>query len=122
LSSRMQPLDCARAWFLELGVRSLVTFEAVDVKRLDVLTGTLDIRQLHLIRWRSGDVNFFRSRKTKVSEIQPWAQSSFIFGASCLPRDEYSHWVRSIKSRLQFPLSNEFADWCLAKYGSDPLS
>ena len=122
LSPRMQPLDCARSWFLELGVRKLVSFNAAQVRRMDALTGILDVRQLHLIRWRSNDVNFFRSKKTKVHEIQAWAQPSFIFGASCLPRDEYSHWIRSIKSRLQFPLGKDFADWCASNHGCDPLS
>jgi hypothetical protein len=121
LSPRMRPLDCSRAWFLELGVRKIVTFNASEIRRLDNLTGTLDIRQLHLIRWRTNDQNYFRSRKSRVSEIQAWAQPSFIFGASCLPRDEYTHWIKGIKSRLQFPLGREFADWCLANHGSDPL-
>lgn len=121
LSPRMQPLDCARAWFLELGVRKIVNFNQSHIRRLDTLTGTLDIRQIHLLRWRNNDINFFRSRKTRVHEIQPWAQPSFIFGASCLPRDEYAHWIRGIKSRLQFPLGKEFADWCASIHGSDPL-
>jgi hypothetical protein len=121
LSPRMKPLDCARAWFLELAIRKIVTFDASDMRRLDALSGTLDIRQLHLIRWRIADQNYFRSRKSRVSEIQAWAQPSFIFGASCLPRDEYSHWIRGIKSRLQFPLAREFADWCLASHGTNPL-
>lgn len=121
LSPRMQPLDCARSWFLELGVRQIVKFDAAEIRRLDTLSGTLDVRQLHLVRWRANDQNFFRARKTKVNEIQSWAQPSFIFGARCLPKDEYSHWLRGIKSRLQFPLAKEFADWCLRTYGTDPL-
>lgn len=122
LSTRMRPLDCARAWFLDLGVQKLVRFDAADIRRLDSLTGTLDIRQLHLIRWRSTDLNYFRSMKTRVSEITIWSQPSFIFGASCLPKDEYDHWIRGIKSRLQFPLAKEFADWCLRNHGKDPLT
>lgn len=121
LSPRMQPLECARSWFLELVVRKLVVLDASQIRRLDTLTGTLDVRQLHLIRWRIGDTNFFRTRKSKVNEIHAWAQPSFIFGASCLPKDEYSHWIRSIKSRLQFPMAREFADWCLSNHGKDPL-
>lgn len=121
LSPRMQPLDCARAWFLELGVRKHVAFSAAQIRKLDMLTGTLDLRQLHLVRWRANDLNFFRSRKTRVHEIQSWAQPSFIFGASCLPKDEYAHWLRSIKSRLQFPLGNEFADWCASVQDTKPL-
>lgn len=121
LSPRMQPLECARAWFLELAVRKHVNLNSQQVRQLDSLTGPLDVRQLHLVRWRMGDVNFFRSRKARIQEIQPWAQPSFIFGARCLPRDEYSFWIRSIKSRLQFPLGKDFADWCLETYSDDPL-
>ena len=84
LSPRMRPLDSARAWFLELGVRKIVTFDASQVRSLDNLTGTLDIRQLHLIRWRLNDQNYFRARKARVSEIQAWAQPSFIFGCAML--------------------------------------
>ena len=121
LSPRMQPLDCSRAWFLELGVRKIVSFSASEIKELDSLTGTLDVRQMHLLRWRAKDVNWFRSRKARVNEIHAWAQPSFIFGASCLPKDEYAHWIRSIKSRLQFPLGILFADWCLSKWGSEQI-
>ncbi|GLU28890.1 RNA-directed DNA polymerase [Brucella sp. NBRC 12950] len=121
LSESMRPLDCGRAWFLELGVRDIVQYTPADIRRLDGLTGTLDIRQIHLLRWRIKDVNYFRSKKSRVNEIQSWAQPSFIYGASCLPKDEYSHWVRSLKSRLQFPLAKEFCDWCLESYGNDLL-
>ncbi|MER9831354.1 RNA-directed DNA polymerase [Mesorhizobium sp. M0134] len=121
LSPRMRPLDSCRAWFLELGVRKIVNLDIADIKRLDSLSGILDIRQLHLLRWRANDLNYFRSRKSRVNEVQAWAQPSFIFSARCLPRDEYFHWIRGIKSRLQFPLGKIFADWCLDTYGSDPI-
>ncbi|MDE2446066.1 MAG: RNA-directed DNA polymerase [Alphaproteobacteria bacterium] len=121
LQPAAQPLDCARAWLLELGTRNLVKFNNADIRRLDALTGTLDLRQIHLIRWRACDINYFRSKKTRLHEIQVWAQPSFIFGARCLPKDEYSHWIRSIKSRLNFPVGKLFAEWCLETYGSDPF-
>lgn len=121
LSNAMAPLDCARAWFLELGVRGHINFTSAQVRRLDALTGTLDTRQIHLIRWRQKDVNYFRSRKARVNEINAWCQPTFIFGASCLPKDEYEHWIRSIRSRLQFPLGLQFADWCLKQQGRDPF-
>ncbi|WP_162685461.1 RNA-directed DNA polymerase [Roseovarius amoyensis] len=121
LSPRIQPLDCARAWFLELGVRKHISFSAEQIRKLDTLSGTLDIRQLHLIRWRARDLNFFRARKSRFHEIQSWAQPSFIFGASCLPKDEYAHWLRSIKSRVQFPLGKEFVDWCGTVQEAQPI-
>lgn len=116
LSPSARPLECARAWFLELGVRNVVQFSQPDIRRLSTLPGTLDLRQLHLLRWRAGEVNYFRALKVRVSEVPPWVQPAFIFSARCLPKDEYSHWIRGIKSRLQFPLAKEFADWCLRTY------
>jgi len=121
LSPRMRPLGASRAWFLELGVRGVANFSNADLKRLEALTEILDVRQLMLLRSRLGDVNFFRNRKSRVSEIQSWAQPTFIFGARCLPKDEYLHWARSIKSRLQFPLAGLFVDWCMATHGADPI-
>lgn len=121
LSPRMQLLDCARSWFLDLAVRKAIVFSAHQIRRLDNLTGTLDVRQLHLIRWRTNDQNYFRSRKSQISEINLWSQPTFIFGARCLPRDEYTHWIRGIRSRINFPLSREFTDWCLSSYGRDPF-
>lgn len=119
LSPRMRDLDNARAWFMELGVRQVVQFSSAAVRRLAVLTGVLDTRQLHLLRWRDRDVNFFRQHKSRVSEIPAWSQPTFIFGARCLPKDEYTHWIKGTRSRLQFPLAREFSDWCLATYDTD---
>lgn len=116
LSPSARPLECARAWFLELGVRNVVKFDQSDIRKLVALPGTLDVRQLYLLRWRAADVNYFRALKARASEIPPWVQPAFIFSARCLPKDEYTHWIRGIKSRLQFPLAREFADWCLRSY------
>lgn len=121
VSERARPLEWCRAWFMDLGVRGSVTFSGADLRRLETLSGTLDVRQLHLLKWRACDRNFFRMRKTRVHELQAWAQPTFIFGARCLPREEYGHWIRGIKSRLQFPLGAEFADWCLRTYDEDPF-
>jgi hypothetical protein len=121
LSPRLRPLQEARAWLLELGVRQVIQFDLSQIRRLEPLVAPLDVRQINLLRWRAGDQNYFRTHKARVSEIPPWVQSSFIFGARCLPKDEYSHWIRGIKSRLQFPLAKEFADWCLRTYSSDPI-
>lgn len=119
LSDTMRPLDAPRAWFLELGARGLVKFSQASLKSLESLSGTLDIRQMHMLRWQAKDVNFFRSRKARINEIQIWAQPTFIYGARCLPRDEYEHWVRSLRSRMSFPLAKEFCDWCLETYGNE---
>jgi hypothetical protein len=115
LSKKLLPLDSSRAWLLELSVRGHVKFSAAHIKRLEQLTGTLDVRQQHLIRYSASDLNFFRMRKTKVDEMPQWVQPSFIFSARCLPRDEYEAWIASIRSRVSFPLAKLFLKWCLER-------
>jgi hypothetical protein len=117
LSTRLRPLDCSRAWLLELGARGIIQFTPSQVRELDQLSGSLDVRQLHIIRWKQGDVNYFRSRKSRLDELNYWTQPTFIYGAMCLPRDEYRAWIGSIRSRLNFPLSQLFIKWCLEQKG-----
>lgn len=117
LSDRLRPLDCSRAWLLELGARNIVQFSLQQLRDLEQLSGTLDLRQMHIIRGNARDVNFFRMRKTKLDELNSWTQPTFIFGAMCLPSDEYKAWVNSIKSRVNFPLSQLFLKWCIELKG-----
>jgi hypothetical protein len=117
LSDRLRPLDCSRAWLLELAARGIVQLTAAQVRELDQLSGTLDVRQLHIIRGKLRDVNYFRSRKTKLDELNNWTQPTFIYGARCLPNDEYKAWIFSIRSRVSFPLCQHFLKWCLEKKG-----
>lgn len=112
LSERLQPLEATRAWLLELIVRGHVSLTSAQIRSLDSLPGVLDARQLCLIRGNMGDVNYFRHKKARVDELPLWTQAAFIFAAKCLPNDEYDHWLRSIKSRVRFPLGAQFIEWC----------
>ncbi|KIC37658.1 hypothetical protein RA27_21145 [Ruegeria sp. ANG-R] len=112
LSERLRPLEATRAWLLELFVRNRVDISAAQVRRLDALPGTLDARQLCLIRGAMRDLGYFRQRKARVDELPVWTQPAFIFAAKCLPREEYRFWLNSIKDRVRFPLGSQFVSWC----------
>jgi hypothetical protein len=43
---------------------------------------------------------WLRARKQSLPEMPPWIRRAFIRAASCLPSDEYKHWIRGIQSQL----------------------
>jgi len=43
---------------------------------------------------------WFRTRKQSLLEMTPWIRRAFIRAASCLPVDEYRHWIRGIQGQL----------------------
>lgn len=100
-----------RTWLLELFTRGTVPISATQLKRLNSLPSIQDKRQLHLIRGRNGDKNFFRMNKTRFSEISVTEQTCFVWGASCLPRDEYKHWLEYISPMMKFPCAQLFLKW-----------
>jgi hypothetical protein len=104
-------IQLSRTWLLELFVRNIVPISATKIKKLEKFTSPIDRRQLHLIRGRIGDTNYFRKAKTaygSLSELEKWC---LIWGASCLPKDEYMTWLGYIKPMFQIPLGSLFLDW-----------
>lgn len=67
-------------------------------------------RELLLAMGRSKKDFWFRSRKQSLGEMAPWLRRAFIYGASCLPADEYKHWIRGIDGQLD-PLERAVAAW-----------
>jgi Reverse transcriptase (RNA-dependent DNA polymerase) len=57
-------------------------------------------RELLLAMGRSNKDFWFRSRKQSLHQMTPWLRRAFIYGASCLPADEYNHWIRGINGQL----------------------
>lgn len=57
-------------------------------------------RELLLAMGRSRQGFWFRSRKQSLHEMSPWIRRAFIYSASCLPADEYKHWIRGIDGQL----------------------
>lgn len=72
--------------------------EYVDLynESLDEFSG----RTLLLAMGRSKMDYWFRSRKQTLDQMTPWVRRAFIYSASCLPPDEYKHWIRGIDGQL----------------------
>src|SRR6516162_7161764 len=45
------------------------------------------------------------------SQLSPLEQPCFVWGASCLPKDEYETWVSNVKPLFAFPTGALFLKW-----------
>lgn len=108
-----QALPVVRAWIFEIFIRGVCPFYSSDFRRLPWSTETLDRRQIILLSHAANDVAYFRSRKTRLSELNSWEIAPFIYGATCLPRDEYEVWIQGTRKIETFALSDIFYNWCL---------
>jgi hypothetical protein len=108
-----------RTWLLEIFVRGVVTISLDTFKALENLPSPLDKRQLLLLRGRCDDVNYFRRQKTAIDHFSGFEQPCLVWGASCLPDDEYETWLVNIKPIFRRPLGELFLKW--AKENKDKL-
>ncbi|MBA3008358.1 MAG: reverse transcriptase [Proteobacteria bacterium] len=60
----------------------------------------LSSREILLAMGRSKKDFWFRGRKQNLQGMTAWMRRAFIYGASCLPRDEYKHWIRGVEGQL----------------------
>lgn len=67
-------------------------------------------RELLLAMGRSKKDFWFRSRKQYLQQLSPWLRRAFIYGASCLPAEEYKHWIRGVNGQLD-ELERAIASW-----------
>lgn len=104
-------IQVIRTWLLELFVRGVISVPLSKLKRLEGLPSPIDKRQLLLIRGRCGDVNFFRRQKTAIDQFPSFVQPCLVWGASCLPDDEYDAWLSNIRSNFSRPLGELFLKW-----------
>jgi hypothetical protein len=102
-----------RTWLLEIFVRGIIEVSLVEVKRLEALPAVSDKRQLLLIRGRVGDTNFFRKQKTAIHIFSDFELSCLVWGASCLPKDEYKNWIDTFKGNFNKPLGSLFLKWAV---------
>lgn len=108
-----------RTWLLEIFVRGVVSLPLDKLRNLENLPSPLDKRQLLLLRGRCDDVNYFRRQKTAIDHFSAFEQPCLVWGASCLPDDEYETWLGTIKPIFQRPLGELFLKW--AKQNKDKL-
>lgn len=67
-------------------------------------------RELLLAMGRSKKDFWFRERKQDLHQLPPWLRRAFIYGASCLPAEEYKHWIRGIDGQLD-SIERVIASW-----------
>lgn len=72
------------------------------------------IRELLLAMGRSKKDFWFRSKKQYFGQFAPWLRRAYIYGASCMPADEYKHWVRGIDAQLDV-LERSITAWARKK-------
>lgn len=70
-----------------------------------------DRRQILLIRGRYDDKNFFRRQKTAVGNFTEFELSCLVWGAACLPKDEFENWIDTVKSKFNYPLGRIYLKW-----------
>jgi Reverse transcriptase (RNA-dependent DNA polymerase) len=107
-----------RTWLLEIFVRGTISIPATKLKRLEALPSALDKRQLFLIGGRQKAVNFFRMQKTAFDQFTPFERPCLIWGASCLPRDEFEKWINTVQSTFKGPTNAIFLKWVSKSKGA----
>lgn len=58
------------------------------------------VREVLLAMGRSKKDFWFRGRKQSLQQMSPWIRRAFLYSASCLPAEEYKHWIRGIDQQL----------------------
>lgn len=104
-----------RVWLLEPfadGTLGMGTQEIGSISQNLDLENPLEIRQIHRVYAANEGAGYFRRRKNNFENYSAWTKPTFLYGARCLPRDEYKFWVRSVRSGLD-DIGKSFADWCL---------
>ena len=100
-----------RTWLLEIFVRGIIKIPLVKLKKLELLPEVIDKRQLLLIRGRCADKNYFRKQKTATHNFSALELPCLVWGASCLPKDEYEKWIKTVKGNSNKPLNKLFLKW-----------
>jgi hypothetical protein len=106
-----------RLWLLELFVRGVIEIPLSKLKGLENLPALVDKRQLLLIRGRCDDKNYFRKQKTAIHNFSDMERPCLVWGASCLPTDEYENWIATVKSNFDRPLGILFLKWTAKNKG-----
>ena len=110
-SSSVAYLEYSRMYMLHpFAVDGEWNSEEQYVKLFNDATDEFSKIELLLAMGRSNKDFWFRSRKQSIHEMSPWIRRAFIYSASCLPSDEYKHWVRGIDAQLD-EVERAIAKW-----------
>lgn len=107
-------IQIIRSWLLEIFVRGIIQISLAQLNKLEGLNSVTDRRQLLLIRGRCDDKNYFRKQKTAVEHFSDFELSCLVWGASCLPKDEYEKWIDTVKAHFGKPLGGLYLKWLQA--------
>lgn len=119
LSPPASSIELVRAWLVDLFVRGTVPITGRQCRALEAaLRSPLHRRQLSLIRGRLADRSHFGVQKTAFSTFSDYEKTCFIWGASCLPRDEFSTWLGTIKPNMTGPTNELFLKWAEKNQGA----
>lgn len=110
-TSPASSVQLIRTWLLEIFVRGIIVVQRPQIKELEALPAAIDKRQILLIRGRCDDKNYFRRQKTAIQNFSDVELPSLIWGASCLPSDEFEIWVDTAKASFIRPLGSSFLKW-----------
>jgi reverse transcriptase-like protein len=117
LSPPASSVQVIRTWLLEIFVRDIIAPLAGVQQKLEGLSAVIDKRQLLLIRGGRKDVNYFRKQKTAVQSFSDVERPCLVWGASCLPQDEYNVWLKTAGIHLNKPLDGLYLKWVSTNKG-----
>jgi hypothetical protein len=110
-SSSASHLEYSRMYLLRpFAVDAAWNSDGQYVKLYNEAVDQFTQRELLLAMGRGKKNFWFRSRKQTLYELPPWQRTAFLYGASCLPADEYKHWILGINGKLDI-LERAVAQW-----------
>jgi len=110
-SSLVGHLEFHRLWVLETFTKSIEwDNEEAFAALFNKYTDDFSRREIILALGRSKNISWFKSRKRDIQSFGPWLKRAFLAAASCLPGDEFTHWIKSISISLD-PLEKAIGKW-----------
>ena len=107
-------VQLVRTWLLEILVRDVIQVPRNEFGKIERLDQIIDRRQILFLLGQCGDKNYFRRQKTAVHRFSTLEHPALIWGACCLPKDEYKNWIQAVKQHFQMPLGQLFLEWAVA--------
>lgn len=104
-------LSYSRLWLLNLYVNGTLPVDRKLITNPIGQPSILEERQLIFIRAHLNDRPFFREHRGRLGQIGESNKSALLIGASCLPTDEYRHWIDIAVQQTADPFAPLFGTW-----------